>query len=78
MVQTRHMMKRAAIINTPSSTKNDDIVRDPEMHLTKRGDERKSTMKCHIGVDIGGELIYIIAGIAKIARKTPILLFWSW
>ena len=35
-------------------------------------------MKCHIGVDIGGGLIYIIAGIAKIARKTPNLPFWSW
>ena len=42
MVQTGHMMKGgtivdATIINAPSSTKNAEKKRDPEMHQTKRG-----------------------------------------
>ena len=42
MAQTGHMMKGgtivdATIINAPSSTKNAEKKRDPEMHQTKRG-----------------------------------------
>ena len=42
MVQTGHMMKGgtivdATIINAPSSTKNAEKKRDPEMHQTKKG-----------------------------------------
>ena len=55
MVQTGHMMKGgtivdATIINAPSSTKNAEKARDPEMHQTKKGNEWKFGMKCHIGV----------------------------
>ena len=60
MVQTGHMMKGgtivdATIINAPSSTKNAEKARDPEMHQTKKGNEWKFGMKCHIGVDAGSE-----------------------
>jgi transposase, IS5 family len=41
----------ATIINTPSSTKNKDKSRDPEMHQTKKGNQRYFGMKAHVGVD---------------------------
>ncbi len=58
MVQTGHMMKGgtivdATIINAPSSTKNAQKARDPEMHQTKKGNEWRFGMKCYIGVDAG-------------------------
>ena len=65
MVATGHMMKGgtivdATIINAPSSTKNADKARDPEMHQTKKGNEWKFGMKCHIGVDAGSGLVHTI------------------
>lgn len=41
----------ATIIAAPSSTKNADNVRDPEMHQTKKGNRWYFGMKMHIGVD---------------------------
>ena len=65
MVATGHMMKGgtivdATIINAPSSTKNAEKKRDPEMHQTKKGNEWKFGMKCHIGVDAGSGLVHTI------------------
>lgn len=65
MVQTGHMMKGgtivdATIINAPSSTKNEAKKRDPEMHQTKKGNEWRFGMKCHIGVDAGSGLVHTI------------------
>lgn len=50
----------ATIINAPSSTKNADNARDPEMHQTKKGNEWRFGMKCHAGVDAGSGLIHTI------------------
>jgi IS5 family transposase len=41
----------ATIIAAPSSTKNNDNKRDPEMSSTKKGDKWHFGMKAHIGVD---------------------------
>lgn len=41
----------ATIIEAPTSTKNEDGERDPEMHQTKKGNEWHFGMKMHIGVD---------------------------
>lgn len=41
----------ATIISAPSSTKNADRQRDPEMHQTKKGNEWRFGMKLHIAVD---------------------------
>ena len=41
----------ATIIAAPSSTKNEDKARDPEMHQTKKGNQWHFGMKVHIGVD---------------------------
>jgi len=63
LVQTGHMMKGgtivdATIINAPSSTKNAEKARDPEMHQTMKGNEWRFGMKCHIGVDAGSGLVH--------------------
>ena len=41
----------ATIIAAPSSTKNNDGERDPDMHQTKKGNQYDFGMKAHIGVD---------------------------
>ena len=65
MAATGHMMKGgtivdATILNAPSSTKNAEKARDPEMHQTKKGNEWRFGMKCHIGVDAGSGLVHTI------------------
>lgn len=41
----------ATIIEAPSSTKNKEQQRDPEMHQAKKGNQWHFGMKAHIGVD---------------------------
>ncbi|WP_141562787.1 transposase, partial [Pseudomonas sp. ICMP 8385] len=41
----------ATLINAPSSAKNKDGKRDPEMHQTKKGNQYYFGMKAHIGAD---------------------------
>jgi IS5 family transposase len=41
----------ATIINAPSSTKNREKKRDPDMHSTKKGNQYYFGMKIHVGVD---------------------------
>jgi len=41
----------ATIINAPSSTKNQEKKRDPDMHSTKKGNQYYFGMKIHVGVD---------------------------
>lgn len=41
----------ASIISAPTSTKNEERARDPEMHQVKKGNEWYFGMKMHIGVD---------------------------
>src|SRR3989304_2153566 len=51
----------ATIIHEPSSTKNKDKARDPEMHQTKKGNQWYFGMKAHIGVDSKLKLIHAVA-----------------
>jgi IS5 family transposase len=46
-------MVDATIISAPSSTKNEDGKRDPEMHQTKKGNQYYFGMKAHVGVTAG-------------------------
>ena len=48
----------ATIIQAPSSTKNRDKQRDPEMHQTKKGNQWYFGMKLHIGADSKTRLIH--------------------
>lgn len=52
----------ASIIAAPTSTKNKDGVRDPEMHQVKKGNEWHFGMKMHIGVDDELGLVHSVSG----------------
>ncbi len=54
----------ATIINAPSSTKNRDKARDPEMHQTKKGNQWYFGMKAHIGVDRHSSLVHTVVSTA--------------
>lgn len=54
----------ATIIAAPSSTKNKDGKRDPEMHQTKKGNQWYHGMKVHAGVDAGTGYVHTITGTA--------------
>ena len=54
----------ASIIAAPSSTKNKDGQRDPEMHQTKKGNQWHFGMKAHIGVDADSGLVHTVIGTA--------------
>jgi IS5 family transposase len=54
----------ATIIGAPSSTKNADKARDPDMHQTRKGQQWYFGMKLHIGVDSQ-------SGLAHSAVVTP-------
>jgi len=48
----------ATIIHAPSSTKNREQKRDPEMHQTRKGKQWYFGMKAHVGVDSKTNLIH--------------------
>lgn len=52
----------ATIISAPSSTKNKQGKRDPEMHQTKKGNQWYFGMKAHIGVDAESGLVHSLEG----------------
>lgn len=54
----------ATIVSAPSSTKNKDGERDPEMHQTKKGNQWHYGMKVHIGADAGSGYVHTITGTA--------------
>jgi transposase, IS5 family len=51
----------ATIISAPSSTKNADKARDPEMRQTRKGNQWYFGMKAHFGVDSRSKLIHAVA-----------------
>ena len=50
----------ATIIAAPSSTKNAQGERDPEMHQTKKGNQWHFGMKAHIAVDAKSGLVHTV------------------
>lgn len=50
----------ATIIAAPSSTKNAEGKRDPDMHQTKKGEQWYFGMKAHIGVDADSGLVHTV------------------
>jgi IS5 family transposase len=50
----------ATIISAPSSTKNQDNARDPEMKQTKKGNQWYFGMKAHVGTDTGKGLAHSV------------------
>lgn len=56
----RGSMVDATIIAAPSSTKNQQQQRDPEMHQTQKGNHWYFGMKAHIGVDVDSGLVHTV------------------
>jgi IS5 family transposase len=54
----------ATIIAAPSSTKNKQKSRDPEMHQTKKGNQWYFGMKAHIGADLVSGIVHSLTGTA--------------
>jgi transposase, IS5 family len=70
MLEERGLLMRqgtivdATIIAAPSSTKNKEKARDPEMHQTKKGNQWYFGMKAHIGVDVASGVVHTVTGTA--------------
>jgi IS5 family transposase len=63
----------ATIISAPSSTKNADKARDPEMHSTRKGQQWYFGMKLHIGVDSQSGMVHsAVVTAANIHDKHPL------
>jgi len=62
----------ATLIAAPSSTKNKNGKRDPEMHQTKKGNQWYFGMKVHAGVDKDSGLIHsVVVTPANVHDLTP-------
>ena len=64
LLMRRGTIVDATIIHAPSSTKNEDKSRDPEMHQTRKGNQWYFGMKAHIGVDADSGLVHTVTGTA--------------
>ena len=63
----------ATIIAAPSSTKNADKARDPDMHQTRKGQQWYFGMKLHIGVDSQSGLVHsAVVTAANVHDKHPL------
>jgi IS5 family transposase len=67
----------ATLIAAPSSTKNEEKKRDPEMHQTKKGNQWYFGMKAHIGADRDSKLVHTVvvtaANVADITKTAALL-----
>ncbi len=63
----------ATIIHAPSSTKNREQRRDPEMHQTRKGNQWYFGMKAHVGVDSKTKLIHTAVATAANVSDVEIL-----
>lgn len=73
MKVSRGTIVDASIINAPTSTKNKDRSRDPEMHSTHKGKQWYFGMKAHIGVDSKRKLIHSVAATAANVHDSQVL-----
>jgi transposase, IS5 family len=67
----------ATLIAAPSSTKNVQRERDPEMHQTKKGHQWYFGMKAHIGADRDSKLVHTMvvsaANVADVTKTAEVL-----
>ena len=61
VMMTQGTLVDATIIEAPSSTKNKEQQRDPQMHQTKKGNQWHFGMKAHIGVDAKSGLTHSLS-----------------
>lgn len=60
LLMTQGTLVDATLIAAPSSTKNKEHARDPEMHQAKKGNQWHFGMKAHIGVDQDSGLVHTL------------------
>lgn len=67
----------ATLIAAPTSTKNKDKARDPDMHSSKKGNQWYFGMKAHIGADAESGLVHTVRGtsghVSDIAEANTLL-----
>jgi IS5 family transposase len=63
----------ATIIHAPSSTKNEEKARDPDMHQTKKGNQWYFGMKAHFGVDRRAKVIHSVVATAAHVHDSAVL-----
>jgi len=63
----------ATIIHAPSSTKNQQQERDPEMHQTSKGKQWYFGMKAHVGVDSKSKLVHTVVATAAHVADSAVL-----
>jgi IS5 family transposase len=63
----------ATLIAAPSSTKNQDNERDPEMRQTKKGNQWYFGMKAHIGTDSQSKLIHSVVATPANVHDSQVL-----
>ena len=67
----------ATLIAAPSSTKNQQKERDPEMHQTRKGNQWYFGMKAHIGADRDSKLVHTVvvtaANVADVTQTAELL-----
>jgi IS5 family transposase len=63
----------ATIINAPSSTKNEQKARDPDMHQTKKGNQWYFGMKAHFGVDRQSKVVHAVVATAANVHDSTVL-----
>jgi IS5 family transposase len=63
----------ATLIHAPSSTKNREQSRDPEMHQTRKGKQWYFGMKAHVGVDSKTKIIHTAVATAAHVSEVAIL-----
>jgi IS5 family transposase len=63
----------ATLIHAPSSTKNQERSRDPEMHQAKKGKNWYFGMKAHVGVDSKTKIIHTVVATAANVSDVVVL-----
>src|SRR5207244_1447075 len=63
----------ATILHAPTSTKNREQQRDPEMHQTKKGKQWYFGMKAHVGVDSKTKIIHTAVATAANVADSVVL-----
>jgi IS5 family transposase len=73
LIVGRGTIADATLIHAPSSTKNQDKARDPEMHRTKKGNQWHFGMKMHTGTDADSGLVHTVQATAANVHDSQVL-----
>jgi IS5 family transposase len=77
LLMSKGTLVDATLIAAPSSTKNQDHARDPEMHQAKKGNQWYFGLKAHIGVDKESGLVHTLvttaANVSDISQTAALL-----